>query len=646
MSVISHRESRPAGKRVEASTHPCRLRLIAPSTEPETYDSPPKLWFAILTFNALAYSKRCLASLDRYTTEPWRAVILDNLSTDGTRDWLASLDDPRVSTELGDANLGVAGGRNRLLELMLDRIPDDGWIIFIDNDLEFYPGWATPFLELFARQPNAGIASCSGHEIVVHGDRRELLSLPGHAAIQVDVASGGFACFVRPAVFRDIGRYDEALNPFWHEDDDISVRALVAGWDVYALPTAPVIHHGHKSGVALPALVQGGSLDKQRYLVEKWRAQGLVQPDGRLAYGRERGDVALAVALQHRLQRRGPLRQSEVDRARADIALLLHAAGEHGDIAVAARYASAPAKTMLDQRVESGHASSLELRLLQSIQTLLDARRRTSRLPVRIGERSTTLSRLADAQDWDDPVWFATAVEFAGDGRGEQQWYDRTLATWRTTQAAFTLRACGALRSDARLLIVSDLRAPLVWGLARHVAQVVVADVLDRYSGHDGSDWLAAPERFATQAAPAGRVRAVAIEALTRDVTPEPFDAAVVLPFDNSLAATEIGAMLSLAASCVKPGGLLLSCAPIRLAGPPQPHALDGLNGVPRWLAARGLTPYGDIDGSMSDLGLLAATDRAHRDRRTPDLLIADGPQLTGHLFIVSTTDTAGAPAT
>ena len=621
-----------------ATTHPCRLRLITP--EP-TETVAPRVWFAILTYNALAYTKRCLASLDLYTTVPWHAIILDNMSTDGTREWLASLDDSRVTVALSETNRGVAGGRNDLLDLVLPRISDDGFVVFVDNDLEFHPNWIKPFMQLFDRQPTAGMASVSGHEIVVHGERRELLSLPGHVTMPVDVASGGFACFVRPAVFNAIGRYDEELNPFWHEDDDISVRALAAGWDVYAVPTAGVVHHGHKSGVALPSLTQGGSLDKQRYLVDKWRRMGLVQSDGRLDYGRTPSGRALGERLQLRLHRAGAVRGSECERASLDSALLTHAFVHTGNIDDAARYASAPAKALLEERVEAGSATPEECATVALVQSLLDSRRRTTRLAVAALPTGAALrnyaTKLADAQDWDDASWFASAVRYANDGRGAQQWYDRSLATWRAAQSAHTLLSLGVLRPDARLLIMADLRSPLVWGLANDVGRVVVVDVLARYPGGGAGPWIHAPERFATQVVPDGRVRAVAIEHMLDALDAQSFDAALVLPWNSSMSAFEIGALLAAVATHVVDGGPLLTCLPTRLAGPPQPGLLESPSTITRWLAARGMQLQGEANYAISDVGLLATTDSVARDLRVPNLLIANGTRLTGQLFVTCT---------
>ena len=618
-----------------AANHPCRLRLI--SSDAQT-TSAPRVWFAILTYNALAYTKRCLASLDLHTTVPWHAIILDNVSTDGTREWLTSLDEPRVTVALSETNRGVAGGRNDLLDLVMPRIPDDGFVVFVDNDLEFYPNWIGPFMALFDREPTVGVASVSGHEIVVHGDRRELLSLPGHVSMPVDVASGGFACFIRPAVFNAIGRYDEQLNPFWHEDDDISVRALAAGWDVYAVPTAGVVHHGHKSGVALPSLIQGGSLEKQRYLVDKWRRMGLVQSDGRLHYGRAPSDRALTERLQVRLHRSGPVRRSEYERASLDLMLLMHAYGHAGAIDECARYVSAPAKALLEDKVDSVTATDAEQAVLGAMQSLLASRRRATRLPGAPSPSSSAAphcaTTLADAQDWDRAAWFASAVRYTNDGRGAQQWYDRSLATWRAAQSAHTLHSLELLRPDARLLAIADIRSPLVWGLANEVRELVVADLLDRYPGGGAGPWICAPERFATQAVPEGRVRGVALERMLDTLDAACFDAAVLLPWNGSMTVAEIGALLSAAATRVVAGGALLTCVPTRLAGPPQPGMLESPTMVARWLASLGLQLHGEASYAISDAGLLAATDSVAHDLRVPNLVVADGARLTGYLFV------------
>ncbi len=223
----------------------------------------------------------CLESIARNTKTPHNIFIHDNVSKDGTRDYLAGQTQSNLFFAAGDKNLGVPGGRNKLIEEITPWLPDDGFVVFLDNDMELLEGWDETYLSFFNDHPKAGIASAFGHRMLVHHYYRELLPDPAYTA-PVDVACGGFCCWIRAAAIKAVGGFDESLGLFWHEDDDYSIRTLNAGFDVYALPHAPVIHHEHKSGVANPDISVGGSPKNQAYLAQKWRALGIIDSDGRV----------------------------------------------------------------------------------------------------------------------------------------------------------------------------------------------------------------------------------------------------------------------------------------------------------------------------------------------------------------------------
>ncbi len=242
---------------------------------------PARLNIALMTYNALHYTQLCLASLKQHSTEPYNVFIVDNGSTDGTRDWLAAQTDDNLFVEFSPANLGVPGGRNRLLQLIQPHLRTSDFVIFMDNDIELQPGWVEHFSNFFAANPHVGIGTAVGHQFQVRGDVRELGAVPVGIPGPIDVACGGFVCWVRAATAAAVGDYDEQLGLFWHEDDDYTVRALAAGWEVFIVPGAPVLHHEHKSGAAKPGLKVGGSPANQRYLANKWRALGLLDANGR-----------------------------------------------------------------------------------------------------------------------------------------------------------------------------------------------------------------------------------------------------------------------------------------------------------------------------------------------------------------------------
>lgn len=242
----------------------------------------PRVRIAILTHNALEFSEACLYSLLAHSREPCEIIVLDNGSEDGTREWLAARCLPNLHVMLSPVNLGVPKGRNRLLAMTLPATQPEDLIVFMDNDVEVLPGWQEPFVELFSREPAAGIAGIAGHDLLVHEDWRELLPSPEAGPVRVDVVSG-YCLWVRGGVAAALGPFDENLGLFWHEDDDYCVRAAGLGYEVYALPGTKVVHHGHKSGAANEAQLDELSRRNQSYLAAKWRQLDLVDDAGRIA---------------------------------------------------------------------------------------------------------------------------------------------------------------------------------------------------------------------------------------------------------------------------------------------------------------------------------------------------------------------------
>jgi glycosyltransferase involved in cell wall biosynthesis len=76
-----------------------------------TADSP--LVSVVMTsFNGLPYIGEAVASVLAQTYDNWELVISDDGSTDGSREWLRSLDDPRIRTFFRETNLGYVPNKN------------------------------------------------------------------------------------------------------------------------------------------------------------------------------------------------------------------------------------------------------------------------------------------------------------------------------------------------------------------------------------------------------------------------------------------------------------------------------------------------------------------------------------------------------
>ena len=268
------------------------LRNIAAETTRmarETYPLPNfsghvqrrRINVAVLTYNALESTQLFLQSLKRFASESYNIFVVDNGSTDGTREWFSQLTDDNVFVEFSPVNYGVPGGRNRLIQMIAPFLDEDAYVVFCDNDLEMTADWMEPFFRLFQLVPDCGMAGRVGHEIVIQNHSRHLLPCPTIAA-PVDVVSGGYACWIKAQVIQAVGLFDEKLGLFWHEDDDYSLRAIAAGFEVFVVPNAPVLHHEHKSGEASDGIAEGGSRAHQAYLVEKWHKLGYITASGRI----------------------------------------------------------------------------------------------------------------------------------------------------------------------------------------------------------------------------------------------------------------------------------------------------------------------------------------------------------------------------
>ncbi len=109
-----------------------------------------------VTFNRLKLTKLTFDSLFKETKQPFRLIITDNGSEDGTPEYLKNLEitSPHCVSYhiiLNKKNLGVATGRNQCLHIANQY--QDPWYATIDNDILFPEDWLTKCLQLVRAIP-------------------------------------------------------------------------------------------------------------------------------------------------------------------------------------------------------------------------------------------------------------------------------------------------------------------------------------------------------------------------------------------------------------------------------------------------------------------------------------------------------------
>ena len=103
------------------------------------------------TYNRAGSLKRAIAALLRQTADPasYEIVVVDNNSSDGTREVVASCDDPRVRL-VCEPRQGLSYARNAGIAAARGPI-----LAFTDDDVEAAPDWVETLVAMLARHADA-----------------------------------------------------------------------------------------------------------------------------------------------------------------------------------------------------------------------------------------------------------------------------------------------------------------------------------------------------------------------------------------------------------------------------------------------------------------------------------------------------------
>lgn len=219
-----------------------------------------RLSIVILCHNHLEVTQRCVQSLrDTTLRTPYELVVLDNASTDGTWEWLQQQEDVRAIRS--EENLGVGGGRNAAAKVATGDL-----LLFLDNDMEMFPGWELPMLLPFSRA-DVDIAGPVAWEMDPEPpEGRDFRPLDGDLYPFADAVSGN-CLFVRRACWQAQGGFDPTLHRF-HEDGEWVVRARAEGYTVVGTPGDWCEHHAHTSTGAIVQQLHARKWDDYRGLCE------------------------------------------------------------------------------------------------------------------------------------------------------------------------------------------------------------------------------------------------------------------------------------------------------------------------------------------------------------------------------------------
>ena len=207
-------------------------------------------------YNCLPLTQAMLASL-RATLPAGlthEIILVDDGSTDGTREWLATLREPPFHVLLNERNLGFAATNNRAAAIARGE-----FLALLNNDLVLLPGWLEPMLAAHAH-----LAPCAGLIGNVQLDARS--GAIDHAGLDLTPtakpihvrhlpprllrllrpvhpmpAVTGACVLIERALWTNLGGFDEGyVNG--GEDIDLCYRARAAGL-INAVALRSVVRH-------------------------------------------------------------------------------------------------------------------------------------------------------------------------------------------------------------------------------------------------------------------------------------------------------------------------------------------------------------------------------------------------------------------
>jgi GT2 family glycosyltransferase len=107
----------------------------------------PKVAVVILNWNGLEHLQQFLPSVMTTEWDNLEIVVGDNGSTDNSVEFIKQ-NYPTISIIINDENYGFTGGYNRVLSQV-----EADYYILLNSDVEVYPGWIKPVIELMESDP-------------------------------------------------------------------------------------------------------------------------------------------------------------------------------------------------------------------------------------------------------------------------------------------------------------------------------------------------------------------------------------------------------------------------------------------------------------------------------------------------------------
>ncbi len=232
----------------------------------------------ILSYNQVDYTLACIESIKENTREDYEIIVVDNNSSVETVSALESVDN--IILIKNSQNRGFPGGCN---DGIMAATGDN--ILLLNNDTIVTENWLTNLLAALYSSDKIGAVgpvsnSCSNFQSIPcsYGSLDEMFSFAKeYNKSNKDLWEKrnrliGFALLIKKDVLDKVGLLDERFFPGNFEDDDLSLRIRLAGYDLVLCKDTFIHHFGSVSFTEESSNRFGKTLSiNEKKFLDKWQ---------------------------------------------------------------------------------------------------------------------------------------------------------------------------------------------------------------------------------------------------------------------------------------------------------------------------------------------------------------------------------------
>jgi len=217
-------------------------------------------------YNQLPFTKGCLESINRTTPDGVEIILINNASTDGTTEYLASLS--WITVISNTKNLGFSGACNQGI-----KAASGEWLVVLNNDVLMATGWLSG-LQSAASRWKLDIVTPAIREGEYNYDL-ELYGCEFTSRLRNVIRRGkanGICFMAHRRVFDKIGIFDENFRIGQYEDKDLFLRAALAGFKLGTVGCAFIHHFGSvtQNAIKCARIDKPYALENKAYFIRKW----------------------------------------------------------------------------------------------------------------------------------------------------------------------------------------------------------------------------------------------------------------------------------------------------------------------------------------------------------------------------------------